>query len=76
MAQWQAAEAGQNFTGLVEAACGEGPQIVMRDEDPLVIVLSSEDYRRLVRQADSNFERLLEKSEEMTPLRLGLSIAV
>jgi prevent-host-death family protein len=59
MAQWQTADAKQRFSELVEAAHGHGPQVVMRHKDPVAVVLAPDDYRRLVRQADTNFGRLL-----------------
>ena len=59
MAQWQVVDVEQRFSELVDAASGDGPQVVMRYNEPVAIVLSPEDYRRLVRQADANFGRLL-----------------
>ena len=59
MAQWQTAEAKQRFSELVEAARGRGPQVVMRHKEPVAVVLAPDEYRRLVRQADANFARLL-----------------
>ena len=77
MAQWQTADAKQRFTGLVEAAGTIGPQVVMRHKDPVAVVLSPEDYRRLVRQADANFGRLLAQSpfgpDDREPV--GMSLA-
>lgn len=61
MPQWQTADAKQRFSELVEAAA-EGPQVVMRHKEPVAVMLSPEDYRRLVRQADANFARLLAQS--------------
>ena len=59
MAQRQTADARQRFSDLVEAAKGQGPQVLMRHKDPVAVVLAPDDYRRLVRQADANFGRLL-----------------
>jgi len=77
MAQWQTADAKQRFTDLVEAAGASGPQVVMRHKDPVAVVLSPEDYRRLVRQADANFGRLLAQSpfgpDDREPV--GMSLA-
>jgi prevent-host-death family protein len=56
--QWQTEEAKQRFNNLVEAAAGRGPQVVMRHEEPIAVMLSQDDYRRLVRQADANFGHL------------------
>jgi prevent-host-death family protein len=80
MAQWQTADAKQRFTELVEAASDQGPQVVMRHKDPVAVVLSPEDYRRLVKQADSNFGRLLALSpftaEDVEPVGMNLSSAI
>ena len=61
MSQWQTAEAKQRFSELMEAA-GDGPQVVLRHKEPVAIVLSPNDYRRLVRQANANFAELLSRS--------------
>jgi prevent-host-death family protein len=58
MAHWQTADGRQRFTDLVEAANTDGPQVVMRHKEPVAVVLSPEEYRCLVRQADTNFADL------------------
>jgi prevent-host-death family protein len=77
MTQWQTAEAKQRFTDLVEAANAAGPQVVMRHKDPVAIVLSPNEYRRLVRQADANLADLLDRSpfapEDVQPIGMSLS---
>jgi prevent-host-death family protein len=77
MTQWQTAEAKQRFSELIEAANGHGPQVVMRHKEPVAIVLSPEEYRRLVRQADANFGTLLAQSpfssDDMEPVGMSLS---
>jgi prevent-host-death family protein len=77
MTQWQTAEAKQRFSELIEAANGHGPQVVMRHKEPVAIVLSPEEYRRLVRQADANFGTLLAQSpfssNDMEPVGMSLS---
>nr|WP_294566917.1 type II toxin-antitoxin system Phd/YefM family antitoxin [uncultured Rhodopila sp.] len=77
MAQWQTADAKQRFTYLVEAAGSKGPQVVMRHKDPVAVVLSPDDYRRLIRQADANFARVLAMSpfdpEDVDPVGMSLS---
>jgi prevent-host-death family protein len=76
VAQWQTADARQRFTDLVEAANG-GPQVVMRRKDPVAVVLSPVDYRRLVRQADANFTDLLSRSpfgpDDVQPVGMSLT---
>ena len=62
MAQWQTADAKQQFTQVIAAAEESGPQVVMRHKEPVAVVLSPDDYRRLVRQATANFGHLLSES--------------
>ena len=80
MAQWQTADAKQRFTDLIEAASGNGPQVVMRHKDPVAVVLSPDEYRRLVRQADANFADLLRQSpfapEDVEPVGMSLTSGV
>ena len=44
---WQAAAARRQFGALVQRALDEGPQVVTRRGEEVVVVLSTEDYRRL-----------------------------
>ena len=62
MRQWQTADAKQQFSNLVDAAAEHGPQVVMRHKEAVAVVLSPADYRRLVRQADASFAKLLAES--------------
>jgi prevent-host-death family protein len=77
MTQWQTAEARQRFSELVEVANGQGPQLVTRHKEPVAVVLAPDDYRRLVRQEDANFGRLLAASpsgpDDVEPV--GMSLA-
>jgi|HubBroStandDraft_1064217.scaffolds.fasta_scaffold32392_3 prevent-host-death family protein len=77
MAQWQTADAKQRFTDLVEAANASGPQVMMRHKDPVAVLLTPDEYRRLVRQADTNLANLLGQSpfaqEDIKPV--GMSLA-
>lgn len=59
MARWQTAAAKQNFSKLVTAAASGGPQLVLRHNDPVAVVMSPDDYRTLVRQANAGLARLL-----------------
>ncbi|HYE52686.1 MAG TPA: type II toxin-antitoxin system Phd/YefM family antitoxin [Azospirillaceae bacterium] len=76
MAQWQTADAKQQFTRLVEAAEADGPQLVMRHKEPVAVVLSAEDYRRLKRQADASFAALLKAApfepDDIAPMDMSL----
>ena len=46
---WQLQEAKQKFSALVQRALDEGPQVVTRRGEEVVVVLSARDYRRLTR---------------------------
>lgn len=46
---WQLQEAKNKFSNLVERAQHEGPQVVTRHGKEAVVVLSVEDYRKLVK---------------------------
>jgi prevent-host-death family protein len=76
MAKWQTAEAKQRFSDLMDAASSQGPQGVLRHKETVAVVLSPEDYRRLVQQADANFGRLLAQSpfgpEDLEPVGMSL----
>ena len=64
---WQTADAKNQFTKLVEAAEQNGPQVILRHKEPVAVILSAAEYRRLHRQAGSNFGRLLAE----TPFEAG-----
>jgi len=44
---WQVQQAKQRFSGLVRRALTEGPQVVTRHGDDVVVVLSAKEYQRL-----------------------------
>jgi hypothetical protein len=77
LAQWQTADARQRFTDLVEAANINGPQVVIRYKDVVAVVLSPDECRRLVRQADANLADLLRGSpfdpEDVQPVGMSLT---
>lgn len=45
---WQLQEAKQKFSRLVQRALDEGPQVVTRHGEEVVVVVSAEEYRRLM----------------------------
>lgn len=45
---WQLQEAKQKFSQVVQRAIDEGPQIVTRHGETVAVVLSAEEYRRLI----------------------------
>ncbi len=53
---WQLQEAKNKFSSLVERAQHEGPQLVTKHGKDAVIVLSAEDYRKLVKPKLSLFQ--------------------
>jgi prevent-host-death family protein len=77
MTQWQTGHAQDRFTDLVEAADRHGPQVVISGAGPVAVVLSPDEYRRLVRQADANFAHLLAQSplepDDVEPVGMNLS---
>jgi prevent-host-death family protein len=77
MGQWQTVDAKQRFSELVDAAGNQGPQLVMRHKEPVAVVLSPDEYRRLMRQADANYALLLASSpfgpEDSEPVGMKLS---
>ncbi len=44
---WQVQEAKQRFSELLRRAVGEGPQVVTRHGEPIAVLISAEEYRRL-----------------------------
>jgi len=44
---WQVQEAKQKFSQLVQRAIDEGPQVVTRHGEEVVVVLAAEEFRRL-----------------------------
>jgi prevent-host-death family protein len=75
MAQWQAVDAKQQFTQVIAAAKQSGPQLVMRHKEPVAVIISPDDYRKLVRQSNINFGHLLSASQLEPgddPIRLPL----
>ena len=44
---WQLQEAKQKFSQLVQRALDEGPQVVTRHGEVVVVVVAADDYRRL-----------------------------
>jgi prevent-host-death family protein len=67
----------RRFSELVEAAKGQGPQLVMRHKQPVAVILAPDDYRRLVRQANANFGHALAATpfgpEDVEPVGMNLA---
>jgi prevent-host-death family protein len=45
---WQMQEAKDNFGAVVEKALKQGPQVITRRDKETAVVLSWEDYRRMI----------------------------
>jgi prevent-host-death family protein len=56
MTQWQMADAKQKLTQIISAAEKNGPQLVVRQKEPVAVILSAAEYNKLARQASINFE--------------------
>lgn len=56
---WQLQEAKQRFSQLVRATLEEGPQVVTRHGEEVVVVISAQDYRRAQEQKPDFKEFLL-----------------
>ena len=50
---WSLFDAKAKFSALVEKARVEGPQLVTKHGEPAVVVLSVEDYNRLIQPRES-----------------------
>ena len=69
MALWQVQEAKQKFSALVQRALDEGPQIVTRRGEEVVVVLSAREYRRLTGGAP-DFKAFLLAAPDLDRLEL------
>jgi len=58
MSRWQLQEAKQQFSRVVELARTEGPQIVTRHGNEVVVIVDVQEYRRL-RGQDGDFKSFL-----------------
>ncbi len=56
---WQLQEAKQKFSALVQRALDDGPQVVTRRGEEVVVVLSARDYRRMTQSAPDFADFLL-----------------
>lgn len=68
--QWQLQEAKQRFSELVRRAEVEGPQVVTRHNQEVVVVFSAEDYRRL-RPGRSDFKEFLATGPDLGVLEIS-----
>lgn len=66
---WQVQEAKQQFSALVRRAIDEGPQVVTRHGEEVVVVLSAQAYRRLT-GAVPDFATFLLNAPDLSQLDL------
>ncbi len=66
---WQLQEAKQKFSQLVRRALDEGPQVVTRHGQEVVVVLSAQEFRRLQGNA-LNFKDFLLSGPDLSVLDL------
>ena len=70
---WQMQEAKQRLSELVRRALDEGPQVVTRRGEEVVVVLSADEYRRLTGKKLSLAEFLLADGPDLSLLELERS---
>jgi prevent-host-death family protein len=66
---WQVQEAKQRFSALVQRALDEGPQVVTRHGEAVVVVLAVREYERL-RQPPIPFNEFLLNGPDLSQLEL------
>ena len=66
---WQVQQAKQQFSALVRRALDEGPQVVTRHGEEVVVVLSAREYRRLT-GAPLDFKEFLLAAPDLQQLEL------
>ena len=66
---WQLQEAKQKFSQVVQRALDEGPQVVTRHGESVVVVVSIEEYRRLT-GGRSDFADFLRSAPDFDQLDL------
>lgn len=66
---WQVQEAKQRFSQLVRRALDDGPQVVTRHGEEVVVVLSAEEFRRLT-GSKPDFKTFLLSGPDLSALDL------
>ena len=66
---WQLQEAKQKFSRLVQRAIAEGPQVVTRHGEEVVVVVSAQEYRRLT-DTGPDFKEFLLSAPDLSQLDL------
>jgi len=66
---WEMQDARQKFSKLVKCALAEGPQTVTRHGDAVVVVVSIQEYRRLI-GGKPDFKEFLTSGPDLSSLDL------
>jgi prevent-host-death family protein len=66
---WQMQEAKQKFCELVRRALDEGPQVVTRRGQEVVVVIAAEEFRRLTPSAP-DFKEFLLSGQDLSAMQL------
>ena len=71
---WQLQEAKQKFSELVRRTLEEGPQVVTRHGEEVVVVVPAEEYRRMAEREDGekkmDFKEFLMSAPDLSVLDL------
>ena len=71
---WQLQEAKQRFSELVRRTLKEGPQVVTRHGEEVVVVVPAEEFRRMSKREDSekkmDFKEFLMSAPDLSVLDL------
>jgi antitoxin Phd len=70
--QWQLQDAKNRFSELVQRVLDEGPQVVTRRGEEVVVVMSIEEYDRL-RAPKSDFSQFLLSFPDVEPFEIERS---
>lgn len=73
---WQVQEAKQRFSELIRSAVREGPQVITRHGEEVVVVLAAEEFHRL-RGGTLDFKDFLRSAPDLDALdlRRGRTVA-
>lgn len=69
---WQVQEAKQRFSELVRRAQNEGPQVVTKHGEEIVVIVAVDDYRRAT-GSTADFKDFLVSAPDFDPLAMERS---
>lgn len=70
---WQVQEAKQRFSELVRRTLDEGPQVVTRHGEEVVVVIAADEYRRTHPQDEPSLAEYLMSGPDLSQLDLTRS---